>query len=336
MKAEMPPGKYGMTHSQLFAGIPVLVTGANGFIGSHLSRCLVNLNAEVHIFVRDGSDRLRLRDIEDRVTVWHGDITRYSSAYNCLAGARPKIIFHLAAARDVTRDIRLLDPMFTINLTGTINLFRAVQEAGLSPNCIINTGSSEEYGPSAAPFMENQREMPVSPYSVSKVAATHLGQMLCRTSGLPVVTLRPFLAYGPGQDTDMFVPSLIRHCLEKKDFRMTAGDQTRDFVYIDDIIDAYLRAAFSSSAIGEVINIGSGIEYRIRDVAEQIVSKMESPVSLMIGALQKRVGEAEHFFCNNDKAQEILGWVPVVSLDKGLDRTISWYHNSFSGAYPLK
>jgi len=323
----------GLTYSRFFAGVPVLVTGANGFVGSHLCRYLVNLNAEVHVFVRDASDRSRLRDIEDKITVWHGDITLYNLVCNCLLGARPKVIFHLAAARDVKRDIALLAPVVNTNLTGAINLFRAVEETGISPSCIVNTGSSEEYGNGQTPFVESQREMPVSPYSLSKVAATHLGQMLYRTSGLPVVTLRPFLVYGPGQSTDMFIPSLIRHCLEKKDFSMTAGDQTRDFVYIDDLIDAYLRAAFCSSATGEVINVGSGIEYRIKDVAEQIVLKMGSPVRLMIGALQKRAGEAEHFFCNNGKAREVLGWSPLVSLDKGLDRTILWYLRSLSGTY---
>ncbi len=324
----MPRGKYGMTHSQLFAGMSVLVTGASGFIGSHLSRYLVNLDAEVHVFVRDSSDRFRLFDIKDRVTVWHGDITHYSSVYNCLANARPNVIFHLAAARDVTRDIRLLDPMFNTNLTGTINLFRAVQEAGISPACIVNTGSSEEYGNGQTPFVESQREMPVSPYSASKAASTHLAQMLHRSIGIPVVTLRPFLAYGPGQDADMFVPSLIRHCLQKKDFRMTSGDQTRDFVYIDDVIDAYLRAAFSSSAIGEVINIGSGNEYCIRDIAEKILQKMGSPIRLIIGAMEKRQGEADHFFCSNKKANDVLAWSPKTSIDEGLDRTIVWFRDS--------
>jgi len=317
-----------MTYSQLFADIPVLVTGAQGFIGSHLSRHLVNLNAEVHVFVREGGDKYRLGDIEDRVTVWHGDITCYRSMQSCLARAKPRVIFHLAAARDVTRDIRLLDPMFNANLTGTINLFRAVQEAGISPDCIVNTGSSEEYGTGQTPFVESQREMPVSPYSASKTASTHLAQMVHKSLGMPLVTLRPFLAYGPGQDTDMFVPSLIRHCLETKDFRMTAGDQTRDFVYIDDVIDAYLRAAFSSAAIGEVINVGSGVEYRIRDIAERILKKMGNPIQLLVGARDKRQGEADHFFCSNKKASDLLDWRPKTDIDEGLDRTIVWFRDS--------
>ncbi len=185
----------------------------------------------------------------------------------------------------------------------------------------------------STPFVESQREMPVSPYSLSKVAATHLGQMLYRTSGLPVVTLRPFLVYGPGQSTDMFIPSLIRHCLEKKDFRMTAGDQTRDFVYSDDLIDAYLRAAFSSSARGEVINVGSGAEYLIRDIAEKILQKMGEPIKLIIGAIEKRKGEAEHFFCNNKKAYDVLGWRPSIGIDEGLDRTIAWFRD-FASSTP--
>lgn len=317
-----------MTHKRLFAGIPVLVTGANGFIGSHLSRCLVGLNAEVHVLLRQGCDRSRLQDIEDQITIWHGSITHYDEVCRCLAGARPKAIFHLAAARDVTRDIRLLDSMVATNLTGTMNLLRAVQETGITPACIVNTGSSEEYGKGRTPFVESQREMPVSPYSVSKVATTHLGQMLYRTSGLRVVTLRPFLVYGPGQGTDMFIPSLIHHCLGKKDFMMTAGDQTRDFVYIDDLIDAYLRAAFSSSAPGEVINVGSGIERRIRDIAEKILQKMGNPIRLIIGAIEKRQGETDHFYCSNKKAHEILGWSPAIGIDEGLDKTIAWFRDS--------
>ena len=325
----MPPGKYGMTHSQLFAGIPVLVTGANGFIGSHLSRYLISHNADVHLFLRKGCDMTRIRDIEPRVRIWRGDILDFHALLDCFRIAVPKIIFHLAAVLNVSRDTRLLNSLLDTNFQGTLNIFRAVQETGISPDCIINTGSSEEYGAGAAPFVESQREMPVSPYSVSKVAATHLGQMLYRTSGLPVVTLRPFLVYGPGQSTNMFIPSLIRHCLEKKDFSMTEGDQSRDFVYVDDVVDAYARVAVSRLAAGEVINVGSGIENQIRYVAEQVVHKMGSPVRLMIGALQKRTGEADHFFCDNSKAREVLGWSSLISLDDGLDRTIQWYQQNF-------
>jgi nucleoside-diphosphate-sugar epimerase len=219
--------------------------------------------------------------------------------------------------------------MIEANIKGTLNLLRGVIEEKIILECFVNTGSSEEYGNGPVPFSEDQRERPVSPYSASKVAATYFCQMIYRSMGLPIVTLRPFLVYGPNQDTDMFIPSLIQHCLEGKDFPMTEGDQTREFNYIDDIIEAYFLAASCPQAAGEVINIGNGIEYRIKDVAEKIVDMMGNPIKLLIGALPKRPGEAKHFFCSNEKTREILVWSPKISLDEGLARTITWYRKFF-------
>ncbi|MEW6214096.1 MAG: NAD-dependent epimerase/dehydratase family protein, partial [Nitrospirota bacterium] len=239
--------------------------------------------------------------------------------------SRPQILFHLAALKDVRRDLELIEPMIDINIKGTMNLLRGVIEEKITLECFINTGSSEEYGDGSAPFNESQREIPVSPYSASKVAATYFCQMLYKTLKLPIVTLRPFLTYGPYQDTDMFIPSLIHHCLEGKDFPMTEGDQTREFTYIDDIVEAYLLAAGCPQAVGEVINIGNGIEYRIKDIAERIVSMMGNPIRLLIGALPKRHGETKHSFCSDEKAKNLLGWFPKIGLNEGLERTINWY-----------
>lgn len=225
----------------------------------------------------------------------------------------------------MTRDAELIEPMIDTNIKGTINLLRGIIEEKIALECFINTGTSEEYGDGTAPFREDQREIPVSPYSASKVATAYFCQMLHKSMGLPIITLRPFLTYGPYQDTDMFIPSLIQHCLEGKDFPMTEGDQTREFNYVDDIVDAYLLAATNPNAIGEIINIGNGIEYSIRDVAEKIVNMMGNPIQLLIGTLPKRAGETNHFFCNNEKAQKLLGWSPQIGLDEGLERTINRY-----------
>jgi len=144
--------------------------------------------------------------------------------------------------------------------------------------------------------------------------------------GLPIVTLRPFLAYGPYQDADvMFIPSLIDHCLKGKDFPMTTGDQTREFNYIDDVVDAYLLAAQCRNVAGKIINIGNGIEYRLKDVADRIVQITGSSIQLLAGAISKRPGETEHFFCSNEKAKRLLGWGPKTKLDTGLRKTVAWY-----------
>jgi len=311
-----------------FKGKVVLVTGATGFIGSHLARKLLEEGAEVHVLLKKDSNQFRIQDILGSLTIWYGDLRDYPSLCLCVKNSRPQIIFHLAALRDVRRDFELINPMIDINIKGTLNFLRGVIEEKVPLERFINTGTSEEYGDGTAPFREDQREIPVSPYSASKVAVTYFCQMLYKTIGLPIITLRPFIVYGPFQDTDMFIPSLIKHCLEGKDFLMTEGDQTREFTYIDDIIEAYLLAARSPEAVGGVINIGNGVEHRIRDVAEKVVRMLGNPIRLLIGALPKRPGETMNFFCNNEKAKRLLGWSPKIGLDEGLERTIDWYKNS--------
>lgn len=318
----------------------VLVTGATGFIGSHLVRRLYKEGAEVHVLLRKGSNKFRIEDILDDLIRWYGDLTDYRSLCSCIKDSNPQIIFHLATFRNVERDIQLFDSMIDTNVKGTVNLLRSIIEHNIEIECFINTGTCEEYGDASAPFHEDKREKPVSPYSASKVAATYFCQMIYKTMGLPIVTLRPFLAYGPYQDADvMFIPSLINHCLGGKDFPMTEGDQTREFNYIDDIVDAYILATECQDVAGEIINIGNGIEYRLKDVAEKIVKMMGNPIRLLVGAIPKRAGETEHFFCSNEKAGKLLGWRPKTTLDVGLRKTIKWYENrsvTFNGAKPKK
>ncbi len=308
----------------------VLVTGATGFIGSHLSKRLLEEGAEIHVLLKKDTNQFRIQDFIENLTIWYGDLRDYPSICSCIKNSRPQIIFHLAALVNVKRDPELIEPMIDINIKGTLNLLRGVMEEKVTLECFVNTGSSEEYGNGLAPFNEDQREIPVSPYSASKVAMTYFCQMLHKTMGLPIVTLRPFLTYGPYQDIDMFIPSLISHCIERKDFPMTEGDQTREFNYIDDVVDAYQLAACSPHAAGEVINIGNGVEYGIRDVAEKIVRMMGNPIRLLVGALPKRPGEAKHFFSSNEKAKRILGWSPKIGIAEGLGTTISWYRKFLS------
>ena len=317
--------------SRFLNGKRVLVTGVTGFIGSHLARRLYKEGAEIHALLRKSSNKFRIKDIFGDLIPWYGDLTDYQSLCSCIKNSKPQIIFHLATFRNVERDVKLIDFMIDTNVKGTVNLLRSVIDEKIALERFINTGTCEEYGDASVPFHEDKREKPVSPYSASKVAATYFCQMIHKTMGVPIVTLRPFLAYGPYQDADMFIPSLICHCLEKRDFPMTEGDQTREFNYVDDIVDAYLLAAACQNlqnVNGEIINIGNSIEYKIKDVAEKIVKMMGSPIRLLKGALPKRTGETEHFFCSNEKAKRLLGWTPKIILDDGLRKTIQWYENN--------
>ncbi len=313
-------------------GKKILVTGATGFIGSHLVKRLLKEDAEVYVLIRRDSNQFRIQDTIGSLIVLYGDLKDYESVRFCIKNSRPEIIFHLATFRNVGRDLKLIDAMIDTNIKGTLNLLKAVVDEEIAIECFVNTGTCEEYGDGFVPFREDQREIPVSPYSASKVAVTYFCQMVNKTMGLPIVTVRPFLTYGPYQDTDMFIPSIIYHCLEGKDFPMTEGDQTREFNYVSDIVEAYLLAATCPNAIGEIINIGNGVEYRIKDVAEKIVKMIGNPIRLLMGTLPKRPGETLHFFCSNEKAKKLLGWSPRVSLDEGLKKTIGWYENYFRGS----
>ncbi len=303
--------------------VRVLVTGVAGFIGSHLARRLLEEGAMVHGMVKEDSDLWRIQDIKEQVQLHYADLRDYASVKKVVQRARPQKIFHLAACVNVSRSFEVLDRMIEVNLNGTLRLLQALD--GTDYDCLLNTGTCEEYGDNPVPFREDQTPNPVSPYSATKTSATMFCQMLHKTMGLPILTLRPFLTYGPMQDNVMLIPSLIKKALRREDFKMTAGEQTREFNYIDDIIDGYIRASQTGQAIGQIINIGNGTEYRIKDVVLKTLDLMGNPIQPLLGALPYREGEAMHFYCDNSKAKELLNWRSKTSLEEGLKKTIDWY-----------
>lgn len=317
-----------MMFMESFNNKKILITGGNGFIGSHLARKLVNLNANVSIIARNNNIE-KIKDIKDKIGFFNIDLTDRGNLNKSIKKIQPEIIFHLASEVNISRDISLLRKSIENNLVGTVNLISSLTENGIRYDSFINTGTCEEYGNGKVPFKEDQSPIPMSPYSASKVASTYYCKMLYKVHNLPIVTLRPFLTYGPMQtNTKMFIPSLIFSCLDNRDFRMTGGEQTRDFIYIEDVVDAYLRAAISKSVIGNIINIGSGKEYRVFDVAKKIVNITGSKIKLDT-SLPYRAGETMHFYCSNKKAKDLLKWTPTTGLEEGLKKTVGWYSSLY-------
>lgn len=304
----------------------VLVTGADGFIGSHLTRRLVKEGADVFVFAIGNEN---IKDISDRIKSYNIDITRFKDVKKIIDKIQPEKIYHLAACTDVRRLLILVDKMVQINLQGTLNLLNALDGRY---DCFVNTGTCEEYGNGLTPFKENQLPRPVSPYSASKASATMFCHMYYKSLGHRIVTLRPPVIYGPNERSDMLIPQVILSCLKNQTFKMTKGEQTRDFIYVDDVVEAYIKASTTERAIGEVINIGSGKEYKIIDVVKKIVKMMESPIKIDTGAMPYRPGEIMHFYSSNIKAKKILGWYPRVDLDEGLRRTIKWHTDNWKKA----
>jgi nucleoside-diphosphate-sugar epimerase len=309
------------------ANLRILLTGASGFIGSHLGRELTRLGAVLHLLDRPGTPDFRIRDYKDQAVFHEIDLTDADSLRKIVLEIEPEKIFHLASVTNVERSLDKSTEITSNNLLGTLNLIRSLN--GLSYHCFINTGTCEEYGDNPTPFHEDQMVNPVSPYSAAKASSTIFCQMYHKTLGLPIVTVRPFLTYGPYQDPKMLIPHTIISALKNESFKMTGGKQTREFNHVSDIVDGFIKSATVSEAIGEVINIGNAVEYKIRDVVELILDKMDAGIKPEIGALPYRAGETWHFFCSNEKAKRILGWEPMINLEDGIDQTIAWYQGVF-------
>ncbi|MDY6853869.1 MAG: GDP-mannose 4,6-dehydratase [Thermodesulfobacteriota bacterium] len=299
----------------------VLVTGANGFIGYHLTDRLIQEGADVYAFVHEHDNRIKL--LKDYCSIFHTDLLDGDALSKSVRAIKPKIVFHLAAIVNVDRSVNLINDMMRVNFQGTVNLLSTLEK--IDYECFVNTGTCEEYGDNPVPFKEDQCPRPVSPYSFSKASSTLYCSMIAKTKGSPIITLRPFLTYGPFQVSRMLIPDTIMKSLKRETLDMTKGEQTREFNFVEDIVDGYLKAAIKPEAKGQILNIGNGREYTIREIVLKILDIMGNPITPSIGSLPYRQGETWHFYCDNSKAKRILGWSPKVDLEEGLKRTIEWF-----------
>lgn len=306
-----------------FGGARVFVTGASGFVGSHLVRRLHREGAEVGILTRPGNSPSAIHDIVPSANICVGTISEDTGLRSFLDQFRPDVVFHLAAFTGVARSLANADDAVTTNFLGTINLLRALEDSEVG--AIVVSGTCEEYGDVEPPMHEDLPPRPISPYSASKAAMTLWCQMAHRLTGLPVCVIRPFLCYGPGQALNRPLPQVINAALEGKDFPMTRGVQTRDLTHVSDVVDGYLRAGSTPAAIGEIINLGSGTEHRICDVFEKIFAIAGSRGRLLVGAMPDRVSEVWRSVSSTEKAKRVLGWEAKIQLDEGLVDTVAWY-----------
>ncbi|HVT43066.1 MAG TPA: NAD(P)-dependent oxidoreductase [Thermoanaerobaculia bacterium] len=311
-----------MTATTALTGKRVLVTGGSGFVGRHLVRSL----SEAGAIVVATRHRTTPGEAPPEVRWLPLAIGDPDSIRAAVAAARPEVVFHLAALLGADRSIAFAERALRANLLGTHNLFAVLLEQDEKVERIVVMGSSEEYGRSETlPIGEEQPLHPVSPYSLSKAAASQLALTYAALYGLPVTVLRPFIIYGPGQSPTMMLPSLIETLLEERDFAMTAGEQTRDFLYVDDLVAGLAAAAVEPAAAGEALNLCSGEERSIRDVAELAASMVGGGGRLLPGALPYRGNEVWRLYGSNARARRLLEWSPHTSLHEGLKRTVEWY-----------
>jgi len=294
---------------EFYRGARALITGAGGFVGAHLAARLGAIGAEVHGTSRGAGGGPGVR--------WHQADLGGDALPALVRELRPDVVFHLAARMDRERRGDLLAPMLRDNTVAVASLCEAM--IGGSGRLVL-LGSAEEYGAEPGPWEAGQRERPSSPYGLSKAAAALVAEVASRTFGVRVVTGRPSVLYGPGQRGSQFIPGLIAACLAGQRFAMTLGEQTRDFLYIDDLIDGLLALGVCEQA-GQVFHLCTGSSVTVASVALR-VRELVGGGSIDLGALPYRPAEAMAQEMSPAATREALGWQARVSLDEGLRRTI--------------
>jgi len=301
-----------------FRDISVLVTGATGFIGPHLVRRLIAAGARVACLLESQAEE---RNLPAGAAGHEADLRGGQAVREIVRAIRPAVVFHLAAVGVTEFGV---DPTTAVevNVGGTLNLLTALEGTGYRRFLFV--GTSHEYGHSQPPFREEQTPAPANVYAASKSAAWLFCQMYQRTRGWPVVGVRPFGAYGPGQRPPAFLPALIRAGLRGQDFDMTGGEQVRDLVYVADVVEGMIRAAVAPGVEGRTFNLCSGEGVSLAEVARRALALMGGPSRVNLGALPYRAGQIWRMVGDNAAARQALGWQPTVSLDEGLRRTVAW------------
>ena len=312
------------------SGKTVFLTGATGFIGSHLLKRLVKEGCNVHISIRMSSSLWRIEDFKDDFVSHEIDLNDFGAVRSLIKQIKPDVIFHLAAYGVDYRQ-QGIHQTIDININASVNLFEAfLTNKG---NRFIHTGSCFEYGHKNMPISEDELLNPTSVYGASKASSVHLlSDMAKGMQSGDLVILRPFGVFGEYEGLHRFVPQVIDKLKCGHAVQMTLGEQIRDYIYIDDLIDAYILAAVVPLENKvEIINIGSGKGIAMKDFALTIFKPFGLGNDLLqFGAMPYRPDEMMYLVANVDKAKSLLGWEPKVPIEKGIEYTINWYNQNRS------
>ena len=314
----------------------ILVTGADGFIGSHVVETLVKSGHEVRAFVLynsfnswgwlDDSDK----SVRESIDVFAGDIRDPHGVDNAVSGQ--DVILNLAALIAIPYSYHSPDTYIDTNIKGTLNILQAARRHEVSR--VIQTSTSEVYGTAQyIPIDEKHPLHPQSPYAASKVGADQLALSFHASFNTPVGVLRPFNTYGPRQSARAVIPTIISQLATGRDVKLGSLSPTRDFSYVQDTANGFLAAAMSDAIVGQTVNLGSGFEISIQETAETIAKLMN--VELKLANDEQRVrpesSEVERLHASIQKAKEVLGWQPQLKglegFKAGLKQTIDWFSN---------
>lgn len=304
----------------------VLITGATGFIGSYLTQRLVEKRLEVGIIKRDSSDTWRIKDVLKSVKIYNTDLQDTFGVLKAISDFKPDIVFHLAAYYAVEHKAAEIANMVNINMAGTINLLEAVRKSKV--RMFVATSSCFVYKASKHKLREDSKLSPLNLYALTKILTEQACSFYSEKYGLRCVTFRIFPPYGPGDYKRRLIPHTVESFLKKERPKVTSGKQKWDFIYLDDIADAYLSLLNTSvfSSKHEIFNIGTGDTVSIREVVLRLKEIMNSDLGPVWSALPHRKNELWFVCADISKAKRLLGWAPKTKiLEKGLELTAKWF-----------
>ncbi|MEK7464431.1 MAG: NAD(P)-dependent oxidoreductase [Patescibacteria group bacterium] len=301
----------------------ILITGGTGFVGANFVYKFLELGHEIHLLVRGDSNFKRIEPIKNRVHLHPVDLIDEQATSKFVNGLRPEIILHFAAYGAYSGKEMDVKTTILTNALGTINLLNACAETGFK--CFINTGSSSEYGEKNHPISEKDLLEPNNLYGVSKAAGTLYCESLSRKTGLSVATMRLFSPYGYFEGSGRLMPNIVAAGLKDEKFSAPSPSFVRDFVFIEDVIDVYLRAIDNADNIkGRIFNIASGKQHSISGAVSAVEKILGKKIRVIYGNLAAKQHEPKMWVADISLAKKILDWSPKNSLDDGLTKFINW------------
>ena len=301
----------------------VLVTGGAGFLGSELVRQLTNAGANVTVFDNFSSGKKNYLKPYKRVKIIKGDIVNKQAIQKAVKDK--EVVFNLAALPFIPDSYYYPVDFFKVNAIGTLNVLWSAGNVS-SVESFVHISTSEVYGSAQyAPMDENHPTFPYSTYAVSKLAGDRASFTLHKENGVPAVIIRPFNCYGPRFTQPYIIPEIITQLIKNKN-KLTLGNlnSTRDLTFVEDTAAAIMKAGITKKAIGEIINVGSGNEVRISDLANKLIKLFGGKLKIKIDESRLRPFDVNRLVCNNSKAKTILKWKPKISLNEGLSKTLEW------------